>query len=577
MPQLMATLRDYVRSFLAFASGRLASTAVLILLAAVLEGVGVLAILPFLELFAGTEQSGLTKHFVEGLNYLGLETLQQQFVAILIGFLALVALRNLVVWARTLRLAALGQGYVDYVRIGLFEKMANADWSTIRRLEIHQGVHAITTDVQRLSAGTQRVLNAAVLAAIIITQLIAAALISAQLALGIVAIFAVALAVAPYILSRAHTLGERRTQRGRSMFDTLINFLTVLKLAKIHRQEAGYLQSFSDDVRSLRKEALSFTSQSAAISAGVQFGVALIMCAIIALGIFVLETNPLALTAILIILARTSGPLLNLLQSGQQMANLLPAYRALQELEARLVPESGVTSERRLEPSPRDRSEGQQPCAVECSSISYGYAGQAHSVIRNLDLSIRPGQMVVLKGHSGAGKTTLLDLITGLIEPSGGEVTIDGRPSSAGTSTAKISYAPQDPVLLDRSIAENLRWGNGDCSEDELLAALDIAQARSFVEAMPDGLQSRVGERGQNLSGGERQRICLARALLRKPGLLILDEATSAIDQATEARILSTLKEQSTKMTILFVTHRPIDSAHLDQIYEMDAGAISAV
>ena len=570
-----AALLDYFRSFFGYARGKLLGTSLIILGAAVLEGVGLLAILPFLEMFSGAEPSELTRRLVAAMAAVGIATQEQRVIAVLAGFLLLVALRNWLVWARTLRLQEPGQGYVDHVRVGIFETMAKADWATIRQLKIHEGMHSISTDVQRLSAGTQRLLNIAINSAMLAAQLAAAFVISPKLALAILAIFAAAAAVTPVLWRRSHRLGQQRTLRGRSMFETLLGFLTVLKLAKIHKQEATYLSAFAEDVRGMREEALQFVSQQSALSALMQLGVAGIICLVVVAALFWLNTGYLALAAILVILVRTNGPVLNLLQSAQSFANLLPAYIALQELQASLTG-SSPPSRQEQTPALSDESDSliQAPVAVECSALSFSHPGQTEPLLHKLEFSVSAGQLVALRGQSGAGKTTLLDLLTGLLTPDAGCVTIDGLPPDDARLARRLAYAPQDPVLLDRSIADNLMWGVPPRSTEAMWAALEIAQAREFVEAMPDGLHTRVGERGQSLSGGERQRICLARALLREPSLLILDEATSAIDRPTEKAILAGLRALNGRMTIILVTHREVDLTVLDGSYALISGAI---
>ncbi len=576
-----AALLDYFRSFFGYARGKLLGTTMIIVGAALLEGVGLLAILPFLEMFSGAEPSAVTRRLVDAMATLGITTQEQRIVAVLAGFLVLVALRNWLVWARSLRLQELGQGYVDHVRLGIFETMAKADWATIRQLKVHEGIHSISTDVQRLSAGTQRLLNIIVSSAMLAAQLIAAFVISPMLAMAILAIFIVAAAVTPFLWRRSHRLGQQRTIRGRNMFETLLSFLTVLKLAKIHKQEATYLSAFADDVRGMREEALQFVSQQSALSAVMQLGVALIICLVVLIALFWLQTGYLALAAILIILVRTNGPVLNLLQSAQQFANLLPAYIGLQELEASLA-SSAQRSPQEYQPTPAGRKDdlakvqerSQAPVAVQCSALSFRHPGQTKPLLNQLDFAVSAGQLVALRGQSGAGKTTLLDLMTGLLTPDAGSVAIDGLPPADPRLARRLAYAPQDPVLLDRSIADNLMWGVPPQTSEAMWSALEIAQARAFVEAMPNGLQTRVGERGQSLSGGERQRICLARALLREPSLLIMDEATSAIDRPPEKASLSGLRALSDRMTIILVTHREVDLTLLDGSYALTSGAI---
>ena len=187
--------------------------------------------------------------------------------------------------------------------------------------------------------------------------------------------------------------------------------------------------------------------------------------------------------------------------------------------------------------------------------------------------------LTVLTGPSGAGKSTLADLAGGLISPDSGEVLVDGIALTGPLRQAwrhRVGYVQQDPVLLAGTICDNLCWGTEAIDDARLHAALADAAA-TFVEDLPDGLDTRVGDGGRLLSGGERQRLMLARALLRDPALLILDEATSALDAANEAAIAEVLARLKQRMAILVVAHRGALTALADQVVTLDAGRIAAI
>jgi len=213
-------------------------------------------------------------------------------------------------------------------------------------------------------------------------------------------------------------------------------------------------------------------------------------------------------------------------------------------------------------------------------------------VLRGIDLGIEAGLLTAVVGPSGAGKSTIADLVNGLLLPTRGRLLLDGRALTQAELRQwrrQVGYVGQETVLFHQSVRENLLWAKPDASDDELREALETASA-GFVYELPGGLETVAGDRGVLLSSGERQRISLARALLRKPTLLILDEATNALDVENEARILDAIREavRSSKLdamqnarqegrgalTVLMIAHRPSAVCRADRIFELEDGRI---
>jgi ATP-binding cassette subfamily C protein len=183
--------------------------------------------------------------------------------------------------------------------------------------------------------------------------------------------------------------------------------------------------------------------------------------------------------------------------------------------------------------------------------------------------------MTTLVGPSGSGKTTIVDLVIGLLRPDDGLITVDGVPFTDIDLTAwrrMVGYVPQETILLHDSILHNVTLGDPAISADRVEEALKNAGARGFVDDLPEGVHTVVGERGGRLSGGQRQRIAIARALINDPKLLILDEATSALDSESEAAIIDTLRALRDRLTILAITHNSRLSDAADIVHRLEPG-----
>ena len=184
---------------------------------------------------------------------------------------------------------------------------------------------------------------------------------------------------------------------------------------------------------------------------------------------------------------------------------------------------------------------------------------------------------MAIVGPSGSGKTTLADLILGLLSPTEGTIFIDGQPLEDELVhhwRSSIGYVPQETFLFHDTVRHNLLWAKRDATEDELWKAIELAAAAGFVSALPDGLDTVVGDRGIRLSGGERQRLALARALLRRPTLLLLDEATSSLDTANELRIQEAIEGLHGELTMVVIAHRLSTIRRADSIVVLDRGQV---
>jgi len=214
---------------------------------------------------------------------------------------------------------------------------------------------------------------------------------------------------------------------------------------------------------------------------------------------------------------------------------------------------------------------------VRFERVRFRYGPQSLEVLHGIDLDVPAGETHAIVGATGSGKSTIVKLLLRLYEPTGGTITLDGIPIDTLTFTSlrgATGFVAQDVFLFQGTIRDNLTYGRSDASDAEVRRAAELAEALEFIDALPDGFDTVVGERGQKLSGGQRQRLTIARAILRDPAILILDEATSAVDNETEAAIQRSLAKVALGRTTIVIAHRLSTVRHAHRIHVLDAGEV---
>jgi ATP-binding cassette subfamily B protein len=214
--------------------------------------------------------------------------------------------------------------------------------------------------------------------------------------------------------------------------------------------------------------------------------------------------------------------------------------------------------------------------AVRFDDVRFAYSGGAE-VLRGLSLDIGAGETHAIVGATGAGKSTIVKLLLRLYEPTSGVISVDGVPTDAltfGSLRGALGFVSQDVFLFQGTVRENLTYGRPDASDEDVVRAATLAEAHPFIQQLPDGYETIVGERGQKLSGGQRQRLTIARAILRDPAILVLDEATSAVDNETEAAIQRSLARVSADRTTIMIAHRLSTVRHAHRIHVLEAGQV---
>jgi ATP-binding cassette subfamily B multidrug efflux pump len=251
-----------------------------------------------------------------------------------------------------------------------------------------------------------------------------------------------------------------------------------------------------------------------------------------------------------------------------------------------MIPRSAVCADRIVEVLDTDTSvvppskpllDQPTPGTLALENVEFSYPGADEPVLRQVSFEARPGEMLAIIGSTGAGKSTLVNLVPRLFDATEGRVLVGGidvRDQATEALWATLGLVPQKAFLFTGTIAGNLLYGKPDATEEEMWAALDVAQARDFVEAMPDGLQSAVSQGGTNFSGGQRQRLAIARAVIRNPKIYLFDDSFSALDLSTDARLRAALKPVTRDATVVIVAQRVSTIRDADTIVVLEDGRV---
>jgi ATP-binding cassette subfamily C protein len=272
---------------------------------------------------------------------------------------------------------------------------------------------------------------------------------------------------------------------------------------------------------------------------------------------------------LLLLFARVMPKLRACHENYRDVVNQLPAFEAIAAMERRCA----AAAEPPAAPGGAIRLERE----IVLADVSFAYAADRAPALNRVNLAIPAGRVSALAGASGSGKSTVADIVMGLLVPDSGTVRIGSevlRPGQVRAWRSQIGYVGSDTFLFHDTVRNNLLWARPGATEAAMREALELAAATEFIAAMPDGLDTVVGDRGALVSQGERQRLALARALLRNPALLVLDEATNSLDPENESRILSALDRLRGDLTVLLIAHRLSTIRWADIVHVMDSGRV---
>ena len=556
-PELLSETGTLLEAFLGFARWRGAGGAALIGLGALFDGLGLLLLVPVLGLVVGSgagHPQGRIGEAVQDLT--GGYPLSERLLIVLGAFSALMLIRGGVLSLRDRVTQTLQLEFVEGIRLRLVSRLASAGWPAVARASHARIVQALSVEIHQVGVASSWALLAVVSLVVLAGHCILA-LILAPLA-GILAIafaLAGALISRPY-LSRSRRLGRAITEAHFDMAEGASTFMGGLKLALAQGLESRFVALHAEASSLALRDRLASQGLQSRLRSLTSGGAALAGAAMVFAGVEIFHLAAPVLITLLVVLSRIGALVATVQQCAQQITHSLSAYGAILAVEAGLAPAVPPAAARRAAP-PRRRTD---------AALVFERVGFAHEPspgrppeLSDVDLEIPAGTFVGVVGPSGVGKTTFLDLASGVLRPQSGRVwafDLELDEDALPAFRARLAYVAQDAFLFDGSVRGNLAWSAPGCSETEMLLALEAVGAQDLLARLDRGLDTRIGRQGALISAGERQRLALAGAILRRPRLLLLDEATNAIDVMGERIILETLASLRPQATILMVAHR---------------------
>jgi ATP-binding cassette subfamily C protein len=567
----MMDLARFAKTY--FEGGRLKLVAVLVLQIVLtsITGISLLLILPLLGLLGfgpGGSDNVLVVQLSAALDRFGLKLTLETGLAV---FVCAICARAVLEWRRATWQVEVEQAFQTSLRGQLYETLARTELYWLQRLRTSEFIQATQSEIRRAQEAVNALFQLFAQALNLAAYFVVALLLSVWMTLFAVVGGGLAALIMLPLVRRTHTLSRQQIRIRSGMIHNLIEHIQGLRTARSLDLTDRFVADYRRRSSQVAGNVIQLTRLSAFSTLIFEFVAVLLLAAVVYAGLTRFAVEAARFVVLIVVFNRIFPAIGQLQLQIQRFVSLVPSFRHYRELLDDLQGHEESVPGPAGEPAPRLQQ------TLELRDVTFSYHALENAALRDVSLRIERSALTVIGGQSGAGKSTLVDIATGLLPPGTGGLYLDGKRLTDRERVLwrrETALVPQESFLFDDSIRANLLCVRPGATEPELWAVLDAVNCRAFVEARHGGLDSAVGERGVLLSGGERQRISIARALLRHPQLLVLDEPTNNLDKESVAALLDILEKLKSQATLLVVSHDPRVIQRADRVFMLEGGEL---
>ena len=474
--------------------------------------------------------------------------------------------------------AVVGQGFGANLRRGIYNKVQEFSFADIDRFSSASLITRITNDVNAIQMMVTMALRMLVRAPVMLVAALAVAIsINGQLALVMLVTIPLLVLAIGVLMAMCNRLFQILQKRIDALNGTIQENLVAIRVVKAFVREGYEKTKFKHSNDELTKATINVDMRVIAMIPIMMIAMNGATAAVLYLGGRQVVIGTMLIGDLSSFITYIFQILMSVMMLGMSLLQLSRSIACARRIDEVLETEPSI-EDGPLTPDELPEARGQ----VEFQHVDFKYdtGGTGENVLSGIDLTIQPGEFIAVVGGTGTGKSSLVNLIPRFYDVSAGAVLLDGvdvRDYPLEELRGRIGMVLQNNVLFTGTIRENLLWGRADATEEEMIQAAKNAQAYDFVMAFPDGFDTQMAQGGTNVSGGQKQRLCIARAMLRHPAVLILDDSTSAVDTATDAKIRKSFKENLAGTTVIIIAQRISSVMSADRILVLDDGKIADV
>lgn len=542
------------------------------LLISLFEGIGIFLLIPLIHL-TNIVDLNINDSYLDSFSFIFQGIPQTTSFSIILGiFVLLMVGQSFFQRQQTILNVRIQQGFARYIREETFKLILLANWGFFLKNRKSDLINSMISETGRVSGGISVFFSFISSVIFTLIQIGIACFFSFKMTIFVTAFGFLLVYFSRKFIKQTSKLGKDNIELGQTFMAGITDSFNGIKDIKSNNLEEHHISWFKELNGKMVKNSLEAVELKTKSNFIYKVVSALLIGIFIFISIKIFEGQSASLFLILIIFSRIWPRITGIQSNLEQLGLALPSFKKLLDLQNQCI-EGRELNERMI----HNVNLIMIKQGLECKDVYFKYNKTEQYALQKINLRFPANRMTAIVGRSGAGKSTLIDLLMGLNQPETGKVLIDGKNLTSENLLAlrrSISYVPQDPFLFNTTIRENLLIIDQSAKDEQIWEALEFAAAADFVKRLPHGLDTMIGDRGIKLSGGERQRLVLARAILRKPSILVLDEATSALDTENETKIQNALENLKGSMTIIIIAHRLSTIRNADQVIVLDNGEI---